>query len=222
MSNTETKGTKIKLDASGLVRLFDKAAQYPLWVSWSLALALAGATFYLAYAYLVSPVSADNDSLREAIAQKKSKNDAADRIRADERPFDEEFAKLYLISEDAHRLLPPKAEATKVLEGVQAIAQANALKVERFSAASPPVQSGKLYEIAVTAQVTGKYRDIGNFLSNLAHHERVINVTGFDLRNKGSEQTLSLDLATYYAPPPQDLVFPDDIVKLAQTGTFTR
>jgi Tfp pilus assembly protein PilO len=220
MKTNELKNKPAIPKRSRLSSAMDSLSQRPLFISYLAGLTMALLVcFYLPYNYLIAPAKARNDETRKTIGEKKARNDAADRIRSNDKAFNQDFVDLYKITQVAHLLLPPKAEATKVLEGVQVIAQNSNLKVVRFSAARPPVASGRLFEITVTTQFTGKHRDIATFLARLADHERIINITAFNLMNAGPEQTLSLDLATYYAPPPKDLPpFPEDIIRLAESG----
>lgn len=216
MSTTQPE-LPAKTEEGRLASAFNALCARPLWLSYVLSLALGFGGLYLVHTYMILTQRSSNDELRESLRRIKSRNDAAEMVHANQEQFDEDFVRLYRISDQAHTLLPPKAEATKVLEGVQEIAKSLNLRVIRFSAARPPVATGRLFEIAVNAKINGKHRDLDQFLSRLSSHPRIIAVTGFNLTDDGNEQTLMVDLATYYAPPPGDLPpFPEDIVRQAQ------
>lgn len=183
----------------------DSLAQRPIGVTLALALALAGAIFYAGETLALAPWRAKREAARAEVSKLKAANDTADTIRADEQRFLSEFAEVLDVSQSARQMLPEQVEVSRVLEGVEALAASSGLRVTRFSAARPPVVSDKLYEVTVTAQVSGSHPQVTRFLSSLAAHERIIQVRDFSINSSGKSETLDLVLATYFAPPPRDL-----------------
>lgn len=183
----------------------DSLAQRPLGLTVALGLVLAGGVFYAGETFTLAPRRAKRDADRAEVSKLKAANDAAETTRADEQRFLSEFAEVLDVSRSARQMLPEQVEVSRVLEGVEALAASSGLRVTRFSAARPPVASNKLYEVTVTAQVSGSHPQVTRFLSSLAAHERIIQVRDFSINSNGRSETLDLVLATYYAPPPKDL-----------------
>jgi Tfp pilus assembly protein PilO len=85
------------------------------------------------------------------------------------------------------------------------------------AAAQPQQPSNKLFEVTVRAQVTGDHKAVAKFLASLAGDERIILVKTLAINGSdGREETLDLELATYYAPPPESLAaIPDRVKEIA-------
>lgn len=183
----------------------DSLSQRPLGLTLALGLALGGIMYYAGETLALTPWRAKRDAARVEVSKLKAGNDTAEIIRADEQRFLSEFAEVLDVSQSARQMLPEQVEVSRVLESVEALAASSGLRVTRFSAARPPVASNKLYEVAVTAQVSGNHPQVTRFLSSLAAHERIIHVRDFSINSNGKSETLDLVLATYFAPPPKDL-----------------
>lgn len=96
--------------------------------------------------------------------------------------------------------------------------KAGAAKAEQAEGApAAPAPSNKLFEVTVRAQVTGDHKAIAQFLASLAGDERIIIVKTLAINSSdGREETLDLELATYYAPPPESLAaIPDRVKEIA-------
>lgn len=77
--------------------------------------------------------------------------------------------------------------------------------------------SNKLFEVTVRAQVTGDHKAVAKFLAALASDDRIILVKTLAINSSdGREETLDLELATYYAPPPESLAaIPERVKEIA-------
>lgn len=200
-----TRSSALNNLKSRVVAGLDSLSQRPVGMTLVLGLALAGGVYYAGETLALTPLRARREAARAEVSKLKADNDTADIIRADEQRFLSEFAEVLDVSQSARQMLPEQVEVSRVLEGVEALAASSGLRVTRFSAARPPVVSNKLYEVTVTAQVSGSHPQVTHFLSSLAAHERIIQVRDFSINSNGKSETLNLVLATYFAPPPKDL-----------------
>src|SRR5262247_3533759 len=108
---------------------------------------------------------------------------------------EEEFAEL-------KALLPEQRELTMVLQGIQDRAHTNGLVLTRFTPKEDLQQdnySGKKIEVSVVSGFTG----LRAFFEQLAHYQRIVSITNFELRQL-DQQSLTktvnarFDLTAYY------------------------
>ena len=259
MSNGISRSQLLETARTQLVGAFDGFAskpastQYAAGIFIALLLLVSTAPFTYNYAWEYVGVSFPVDSKLQELKQSESevvtlrkKNDDAERIRASEDKFIDDFARLLLISEETQLLLPPRTEISNVFERVEQIAKASRLRTLSFSAAQPgvpipftaaseqqpeqnpaagqtadaqkqPQPSNKLYEVTAKAKVVGSYADMARFLSALSTDERInerlVLANTINVSTDGREQTLGVELATYYAPPPENRATIPDKVK---------
>jgi type IV pilus assembly protein PilO len=113
-------------------------------------------------------------------------------------------------------LLPEQRELTMVLQGLQDRARNNGLVLRKFLPKEDVQQdnySGKLIEV----NVTSTFASLRSFFEQLAHYQRIVSITNFDLKQiekKASNHTINatFSLTAYYvsaeklqkqgAPPP--------------------
>lgn len=260
MSNGISRSQLLETARTQLAGAFDGFAKRPASTQYAagifLALLLLLSTAPLPYNYaweyvgVSFPVDSKLQELKRSeseVAALRKKNDAAERIRASEDKFVDDFARLLLISEETQLLLPPRTEISNVFERVEQIAKASKLRTLSFSAAQPgvpvhftgtpeqqpgqspaagqaadaqkqqPQPSNKLYEVTAKAKVVGSYADMARFLSALSTDERInerlVLANTINVSTDGREQTLGVELATYYAPPPENRATIPDKVK---------
>lgn len=259
MSNGISRSQLLETARTQLVGAFDGFASKPASTQYAagifLALLLLVTTAPLSYNYaweyvgVSFPVDSKLQELKQSeaeVATLRKKNDDAERIRASEDKFVDDFARLLLISEETQLLLPPRTEISNVFERVEQIAKASKLRTLSFSAAQPgvpipftgapeqqpdqnhaagqaadepkqPQPSNKLYEVTAKAKVVGSYGDMARFLSALSTDERInerlVLANTINVGTDGREQTLGVELATYYAPPPENRATIPDKVK---------
>jgi Tfp pilus assembly protein PilO len=104
--------------------------------------------------------------------------------------------------EELKALLPEQREITIVLQGVQDRARANGLVVRKFTPKDDVQQenySGKRIEVSVTSS----FASLRSFFEQLAHYQRIVSITNFQL-NQLEQQSASrtvdatFDLTAYY------------------------
>jgi Tfp pilus assembly protein PilO len=173
---------------------------------WYLRLVLflaIGAFLYLGFWYLVtSGTRSKTKEMETDIAKLRPKNAQAaivqqnlNNFKAAYKAREEEFAEL-------KALLPEQRELTMVLQGIQDRARTNGLVLTRFNPKEDMQEvdySGKRIEVNVTSGFTG----LRAFFEELAHYQRIVSITNFELKQL-EKQSLTktvdahFDLTAYY------------------------
>ncbi|HEY8224780.1 MAG TPA: type 4a pilus biogenesis protein PilO [Pyrinomonadaceae bacterium] len=173
-----------------------KLPNLPWYLRMLLFVAVAGVV-YAGFWYLVTrSVRAETASLQGEIAQLKPRNAQAQVVQQRLNDFkaaykarEEEYAEL-------KALLPEQKEITMVLQGVQDRVHANGLALMRFSPKEDVLQdnyNGKKIEVIVVSS----YASLRAFFEQLAHYQRIVSVTNFELRQL-EQQSPSITLAARF------------------------
>ena len=173
---------------------------------WYLRLVLflaIGAFLYLGFWYFVtSGTRGKTKEMEDKIAKLRPKNAQAaivqqnlNNFKAAYKAREEEFAEL-------KALLPEQRELTMVLQGIQDRAHTNGLVLTRFTPKEDMQEadySGKRIEVNVTSGFGG----LRAFFEQLAHYQRIVSITNFELKQM-EKQSLTktveahFDLTAYY------------------------
>ena len=144
----------------------------------------------------------ETKTMEDEIAQLRPKNAQAaivqqnlNNFKAAYKAREEEFAEL-------KALLPEQRELTMVLQGIQDRVKGNNLVLTRFSPKEDVQQdnySGKKIEVNVVSGFTG----LRAFFEQLAHYQRIVSVTNFELKQLDKQtpnKTVNarFDLTAYY------------------------
>jgi type IV pilus assembly protein PilO len=117
-----------------------------------------------------------------------------------------EFRAIYKARQEEYdelkELLPEQRELTVVLQGLQAKARTNGLVLKTFTPKDDVQQdnySGKKIEVSVTSS----FASLRSFFEDLAHYQRIVSITNFDLKRtepQTSAKTVDakFDLTAYY------------------------
>ena len=164
---------------------------------------LIGGLMYFGFGYFVtSSTRAATKAMDGEIATLRPRNAQAQIVSQNLNNFkqlykarEEEFAEL-------KALLPEQRELTMVLQGIQDRARSNGLVLSRFNPKEDVLQdnyTGKKIEVTVTAGFAG----LRAFFEQLAHYQRIVSITNFELKQL-DKQTLTktvdarFDLTAYY------------------------
>jgi Tfp pilus assembly protein PilO len=104
--------------------------------------------------------------------------------------------------EELKALLPEQRELTMVLQSVQDRARGNGLVLKRFNP-KEDVQQGQYSGKKIEVSVTSSFAALRNFFEQLAHYQRIVSITNFQL-TQVDQQTASrtvdatFDLTAYY------------------------
>ena len=173
------------------------------WYLRLVAFLFIGGVLYAGFWYFVtSGTRAQTKAMEDEIAQLRPRNAQAaivqqnlNNFKAAYKAREEEFAEL-------KALLPEQRELTMVLQGIQERARGNGLVLTRFSPKEDLQQdnySGKKIEVSVTSGFAG----LRAFFEQLAHYQRIVSITNFELKQIDKQSLTKtvdarFDLTAYY------------------------
>ena len=117
-----------------------------------------------------------------------------------------EFRAIYAARQEEYdelkALLPEQRELTMVLQGLQDRARTNGLVLRKFHPEEDVQQdnySGKKIEVIVTSS----FASLRSFFEQLAHYQRIVSITNFELKQIDKQMTnhtvnATFDLTAYY------------------------
>jgi type IV pilus assembly protein PilO len=165
-------------------------------------LAIGGALYAGFWYFVTSGTRKQTQDMESEIAKLRPKNAQAaivqqnlNNFKAAYKAREEEFAEL-------KALLPEQRELTMVLQGIQDRARTNGLILTSFSPKEDLQQdnySGKKIEVNVISGFTG----LRAFFEQLAHYQRIVSITNFELRQLDPQSLTKtvnarFDLTAYY------------------------
>lgn len=161
------------------------------------------AVMYAGFWYFVTkPVRAETNEMNAEIAVLLPKNAQAQIASQRLNEFRAVYAARVEEYEELKALLPEQRELTMVLQSVQDRARNNGLVLRKFIPKDDVQQenyNGKKIEVSVTSS----FASLRSFFDQLAHYQRIVSVTNFNLTqleqqsaNKTVEATF--DLTAYY------------------------
>ena len=173
------------------------------WYLRLVAFLIVGGLMYAGFWYFVtSGTRAETKTMEDEIAQLRPRNaqlqivsQNLNNFKATYKAREEEYSEL-------KALLPEQRELTMVLQGIQDRAKSAGLVLTRFNPKEDLQQdnySGKKIEVNVTSGFTG----LRAFFEQLAHYQRIVSITNFELRQL-EQQSLTktvnarFDLTAYY------------------------
>ena len=164
---------------------------------------VVAAVMYAGFWYFITrPTRAQTKELNDEIAQLLPKNAQAqiasqrlNEFRAIYKAREEEY-------EELKALLPEQRELTMVLQGIQDRARTNGLVVRKFVPKEDIQQenySGKRIEVSVTSS----FASLRAFFEQIAHYQRIVSITNFQLnqldKTSGSKTVeATFDLTAFY------------------------
>src|SRR5215216_4915056 len=165
-------------------------------------LAIGGVMYAGFWYFVTSGTRKETQALEDEIAQLRPRNAQAaivqqnlNNFKAAYKAREEEYAEL-------KALLPEQRELTMVLQGIQDRAKGSGLILTRFNPKEDLQQdnySGKKIEVSVVSGFGG----LRSFFEQLAHYQRIVSVTNFELKQL-EKQSLTktvdarFDLTAYY------------------------
>jgi Tfp pilus assembly protein PilO len=174
----------------------------PWYLRLTVFVAIAG-IFYAGFWYFVTRTTrSETQTMQVEIAQLAQQNTQAQ--IASQRLND--FRALYKAREEEYdelkALLPEQRELTMVLQGLQDRARNNGLTLTKFTPKEDIQQdnySGKRIEVSVSSSFAG----LRAFFEQLAHYERIVSVTNFELKQLDKQSPTRtvdtrFDLTAYY------------------------
>ena len=173
------------------------------WYARLLMFVAVAAVMYGGFWYFVTkPIGAETKVFKEEIAQLLPRNAqaqiASQRLN--------EFRAVYKLRQEEYEelkaLLPEQRELTMVLQSVQDRARTNGLVLRKFLPKDDIQQenyNGKKIEVSVTSS----FASLRNFFEQLAHYQRIVSITNFQLKQTDKQSPsktvdATFDLTAYY------------------------
>jgi type IV pilus assembly protein PilO len=173
---------------------------------WYLKLVIAVAVAVAVYAgfwnFVTKPVRAETKTFNQEIAELLTKNAQAQIASQRLNEFRAVYKARVEEYEELKALLPEQRELTMVLQNVQERARNNGLVLRKFIPKDDVQQenySGKRIEVSVTSS----FASLRNFFDQLAHYQRIVSITNFELSQldkQSSSKTVdaTFDLTAFY------------------------
>jgi Tfp pilus assembly protein PilO len=161
------------------------------------------AVMYAGFWYFVTkPVRAETNEMNAEIAVLLPKNAQAQIASQRLNEFRAVYAARVEEYEELKALLPEQRELTMVLQSVQDRARNNGLVLRKFIPKDDVQQenyNGKKIEVSVTSS----FASLRSFFDQLAHYQRIVSVTNFNLtqlEQQSANKTVdaTFDLTAYY------------------------
>ena len=152
--------------------------------------------------FVTSGTRAETKTMQDEIAQLKPRNAQAQIVSQRLNEFKAEYKKREDEYAELKALLPEQRELTMVLQGIQDRARSNGLVMTRFTPKDDTqldTYSGKKIEVNVVSSFAG----LRAFFEQLAHYQRIVSVTNFELKQlekQSASKTVDarFDLTAYY------------------------
>jgi type IV pilus assembly protein PilO len=173
---------------------------------WYLRLAVfvvvAGVLYAGFWYFITRPTRAETQNFNSEIAQLLPKNAQAQIASQRLNEFRAVYTARQEEYEELKALLPEQREITMVLQGVQDRARGNGLVLKKFMP-KDDVQEGNYSGKKIEVSVTSSFASLRNFFEQLAHYQRIVSVTNFQLNQidkQSSGQTVdaTFDLTADY------------------------
>jgi Tfp pilus assembly protein PilO len=181
---------------------FGKLPALPWYLRLVAFLAIGGGMYAGFWYFVTSGTRAETKTMEDEIAQLRPRNAQLQIVQQNLNNFkaaykarEEEFAEL-------KALLPEQRELTMVLQGIQDRARTSGLILTRFTPKEDMQQdnySGKKIEVSVVSGFAG----LRAFFEQLAHYQRIVSVTNFELKQLDKQSLTKtvdarFDLTAYY------------------------
>ena len=179
-----------------------KLPNLPWYLRMFVFVAVAGIVYAGFWYFVTRSVRTETANMQGEIAQLKPKNAQAQVVSQRLN----EFKAIYKAREEEYSelkaLLPEQKEITMVLQGIQDRARGNGLTLIRFNPKEDVQQdnyTGKKIEVSVTSS----FAALRSFFEQLAHYQRIVSVTNFELKQlekQSPNKTIDarFDLTAFY------------------------
>ncbi|HSS19489.1 MAG TPA: type 4a pilus biogenesis protein PilO [Pyrinomonadaceae bacterium] len=175
-------------------------------VPWYLRLvvfvALAGIVYLGFWTFVTKPINAEVKTFNVEIEDLRAKNAQAQIAQQRLNEFRAMYTARVEEYEELKALLPEQRELTMVLQSVQDRARGNGLVLKKFLP-KEDVQQGNYNGKKIEVSVSSSFASLRNFFEQMAHYQRIVSITNFQL-NQIDQQSPSktvdatFDLTAYY------------------------
>ena len=174
----------------------------PWYLKLLVTVAIAGVVYAGFWNFVTKPVRAETKTFNVEIADLVTKNAQAQIASQRLNEFRAVYKARVEEYEELKALLPEQRELTLVLQSVQERARNNGLVLRKFIPKDDVQQenySGKRIEVSVTSS----FASLRSFFDQLAHYQRIVSITNFELKQldkQSSSKTVdaTFDLTAFY------------------------
>ena len=174
----------------------------PWYLKLAITAVVAGAVYAGFWNFVTKPVRAETKTFNLEIAELLTKNAQAQIASQRLNDFRTTYKARVEEYEELKALLPEQRELTMVLQSVQERARNNGLVLRKFIPKDDVQQenySGKRIEVSVTSS----FASLRSFFDQLAHYQRIVSITNFELKQldkQSSSKTVdaTFDLTAFY------------------------
>jgi len=174
----------------------------PWYLKLGLTVAVAGVVYAGFWNFVTKPVRAETKAFNLETAELLTKNAQAQIASQRLNEFRAVYKARVEEYEELKALLPEQRELTLVLQSVQDRARNNGLVLRKFIPKDDVQQenySGKKIEVSVTSS----FASLRSFFDQLAHYQRIVSITNFELKQldkQSSSKTVdaTFDLTAFY------------------------
>ena len=175
-------------------------------VPWYLRLVMfvaVAAVMYMGFWFFVTkPIRAEVKAFNVEIEDLRAKNAQAQIAQQRLNEFRAMYTARVQEYEELKALLPEQRELTMVLQSVQDRARGNGLVVKKFLP-KEDVQQGNYNGKKIEVSVSSTFAGLRNFFEQMAHYQRIVSITNFNLQQidqQSSSKTVdaTFDLTAYY------------------------
>jgi len=173
-----------------------------------LLVAITGAMYWFVY----QDMDNHNRQMRATLKAKEDEN-AALRPYADKKAdMERRIATLKDQLEQMKRIVPDEKEAPQFMEMMQAEARKAGIEIRRYEA-KPTTSKEFFTEVPWDIDIDGPYYSVLRFFENVAHLDRIVNVSGLKMASVKKPQDSGVRKTYQYAPT-------ESVVVSCQTTTF--
>src|SRR5438876_6088567 len=183
--------------------ILGKLSKMPLYLR-LIMFVLVAVVLYAGFRYLVtSSTRNETKELSKEIAELRARNAlaqvASQRLN--------EFRALYKARQEEYEelkaLLPEQRELTMVLQGIQDRARNNGLVLRKFTPNKDDLQQENYSGKKIEVNVTSSFASLRAFFEQLAHYQRIVSITNFELTQVDKQTSMktvdaTFDLTAYY------------------------
>jgi type IV pilus assembly protein PilO len=175
-------------------------------IPWYLRLIMFVAVAAVVYAgfwnFVTKPIRAEVRTFNVEIEDLRAKNAQAQIAQQRLNEFRAMYTARVQEYEELKALLPEQRELTMVLQSVQDRARGNGLVLKRFLP-KEDVQQGNYNGKKIEVSVTSSFASLRNFFDQMAHYQRIVSITNFQLTQVDQQTTqktvdATFDLTAYY------------------------
>lgn len=178
-----------------MAKFTDLPVKYQLGIVVGLAIAITGGLYYTVYKSMDDQNRASQKSLQaklDEIAQLKP-------YEAQKTEMEQKIASYNQQLESLNRIVPEEKEAPQFMQMMQGEAAKAGIEIRRYTS-MPTSQKEFFSEVPFAVELDGPYYSLLKFFDNVAHLDRIINITGLKMASVKNAGQSGVKKQYDYAP----------------------